>query len=211
MKRTSLSLLFILVTLTAFCQVRPADSSATGGLHFFQPGKYDFGLNLGSSFTSMAGYGSGLTTEVSPHVFYNVSKRFRISAGISVATTHYYNARSWFANESAPALNGNFTTGTVFVSGTYLVNERLSISGSAFKTFPVSKDPLFWSPFNPISPNGAQGVNFSADYKVAEHVHIQAGFRYSRGINNYSPFGISNDPFQPGPVRQGFGYGNQNW
>jgi len=211
MKRTLVTTLFILITLPLFCQFHPADSSATRGLHFFQPGKYDFGLNLGSSFTSVAGYGSGLTTEVSPHVYYNVSKRFRISAGISMATTHYYNARSWFGNESAAAQNGNFTTGTVFVSGQYLVNDRLVISGSAFKTFPVSKDPLFWSPFNPVSPNGAQGVNFSADYKVAEHLHIQAGFRYSQGVNNYSPFGISNDPLQPGTDRQGFGCGNRNW
>ncbi len=211
MKRPLITTLLVLSILPVFCQFRPADSTSAGGLHFFQPGRYDFGLNLGSSFTSVSGFGSGFTTEVSPHVFYNVSKRFRISAGISMATTRYYNARSWFANETAPAQNGSFFTGTLFVSGQYLVNERLIISGSAFKVFPVSKDPLFWSPFNPVSPNGAQGVNFSADYKVAEHLHIQAGFRYSQGINNCSPFGIGNDPFESGPARQGYGNVNRYW
>jgi hypothetical protein len=135
-----------------------------------------------------------------------VSKRFRIGGGITYINTNLFNTRSFYSGESAPGFNGNYSTGMVHVNGTYLVNNKLTLSGSAFKAFPISGDPLPYNPFSPISPKGAQGVNFSIDYKVAENFHIQAGFGYSEGVNPYYGNSYYQNPFQQG-IGQGFGQG----
>ena len=196
-----------------FSQTVLSDSSAAGSGHFFQKGKFDYGLNLGSEFTSASGFGSAFSTQVSPHFYYNVSKRFRIGGGITAANTGYINAKPLFGNESVHGSSGNFTTAGIFVSGQYLVNDRLTITGSAFKIFPVSRDPLPYNPFNPVSPNGAQGINFNVGYKVGKNMYIQAGFRYSEGL---SPYNNSNgrypaDPFHQGSFVPGFGTTNPGW
>ena len=187
------------------------DSVFSNGQRFFQVKKFDYGLTLGSQFTSVSGFGSGLNTYIAPHFSYSLNKRLSIGGGISITTTNYFNARSWFQNEQFAGSNGNFTNATVFVNGQYLVNDRLTLYGSAFKIFPVNKDPLPYSPFNPVSRNGAQGVNFNVDYKIGEHIHIQAGFRYSQGLNPYNTNSYYNDPFQSGCNVPGFGFENPRY
>ena len=210
MKRSALTAFLCLFAIPMFCQTLAGDTGASGSF-FFKPGKFDYGVNLGSEFTSFSGFGSALSTQVAPHFYYNVNKRFRLGGGISVGTTHYMNARSWYQNEQSSPSNGYFTNATLFISGQYLVNDRLTISGSAFKIFPVTKDPLPYNPFNPVSRNGAQGVNFNVDYKVGEHMHIQAGFRYSQGLNPYGINSYNNDPFRQGSYLPGIGTGNPGW
>ncbi len=204
---SALVILFFLVD-PVFCQVSATDSVFRNDERFLQQKKFDYGVNLGSEFTSVSGFGSGLSTYISPHFTYRVNKRFNIGGGINIVTTNYINARSWYQNEQSAGSNGNYSSASIFVCGQYLVNERLTLSGSAFKLFPITKDPLPYNPFNPVSRNGAQGVNFNVDYKIGEHMHIQAGFRYSQGLNSYNANPYYNDPIHPasnGPV---FGFEN---
>ena len=202
-----LAILFFIMP-PVFCQVMMNDSIFRNDLPFFQSKKFDYGFTLGSQFTSVSGCGSALNTYVAPHFSYNLNRRLSIGGGISFSTTNYFNARSWFQNEQSAGSNGNFTNASVFVYGQYLVNDRLTLYGSAFKIFPVTKDPLPYNPFNPVSQNGAQGVNFNVDYKIGEHMHIQAGFRYSQGLSPYNTNSYYNDPFQSGYNVPGFGFEN---
>lgn len=212
MKRhTSIVILFILV-MPVFSQVTSSDSMRSGEVRSFQPKKLNYGLALGSEFTTMSGYGSALNTYITPRVSYNLSKRFSIGGGISIIQTNYFNAGSYYPNEQNAFSNGNFTSAVLFVNGHYLVNDRLTISGSAFKQFPITKDPLPYNPFNPVSPNGAQGVDFNIGYKVGKNMYFQAGFRYSEGLNPYNPYNpFGNDSFRSGTTVPGFGFGNQGW
>lgn len=166
------------------------DSLFSNGERFFQPKKFDYNLTMGSEFTSVSGYGSGLNTYVTPHVSYNLNRRLRIGGGISIMQTNYFKTRSYFQHEQGATASGNFSTAMIFIDGQYIVNNRLTISGSAYKQLPVSRDPLPYNPFNPVSARGSQGINLNVGYKVGEHIYIEAGFRYSDGLNpGY------NDPF----------------
>ncbi len=203
MKRlSSLVILFFLMT-PVFCQGVMKDTVIGQGEHFFQPKKFDYHVTLGSQFTSISGFGSGLNTYVSPHVSYHVNKRLSIGAGISIIQTNYFKARSYFQNEQASYSNGNFTSAMVYVSGQYLVNDRLTISGSAYKQFPISRDPLPYNPFNPVSSKGIQGIDMNVGYRIGDHMYIQAGFRFSDGANPYYT-----DPFNRNPFIND-GYGSQ--
>ncbi|MEI7663573.1 MAG: hypothetical protein WCK34_15295 [Bacteroidota bacterium] len=211
MKRPAAAIFLLLITISLCSQTLMVDSVFTGSQHLLQPGKFNYGLNLGSEFASIKGFGSEITTQVSPHFSYNVSKRFSVGIGIGMGTTHYINARSWFQNEQPAASNGSFTTGSIYVSGQYLVSDRITLSGSAFKIFPVTKDPLPFNPFNPVSRNGAQGANLNIDYKISDHFHIQANFRYSQGLSPFNLHSGYNDPFQPGSLVPGFSNNNSGW
>ncbi len=207
MKRNLLSAIFVCVTIFSMAQEARFDSAKAINSNGFRPGKWDYSLSVGSQFTSTSGYGSGLSSYVSPSVSYNVSKRFRLGGGITYINTNLFDVRSWYASEKTPGISGNFSTGIVYVNGTYLAGDRLTISGSAFKAFPISDTPLPYNPYNPISGNGAHGMNLNVDYKIGENFHIQAGFGYSSGVNPYYGNSFYQQPFQQG-FGQGFGFGN---
>lgn len=198
--------LFLLLFVTVKAQLISSDTIKQQRTFGFQPGKFDYGLSLGSQFSTTSGYGSALTTYVAPTLSYNLSKRFRIGGGITYVNTNLFNAQAWYSSESTQGINGNYSTGIIHLNGTYLVSNKLTLSGSAFKAFPISAEPLPYNPYNPISSKGAHGVNVNIDYKVTENFHIQAGFGYSSGVNALYSNSYYQDPFQQG-FGSGFGFG----
>ena len=158
----------------------------------FVPHKMDYHLQVGSQFFTSS-FGSGFSTFVSPSVSYGLSKRFSISGGLSLVNTtlagKYYTP---FSSEET-SLNGNFTTATVFLSGQYLLNDRVTITGTAYKQFNVMGNvPGYYG----LRNDDAQGMYLNVRYKVANNVHLEAGFGYSRGYNRYNPYSVfGNDPF----------------
>jgi hypothetical protein len=189
-RRPLLAIFVFFLTAQLFCQVVQQNPGSADNDFFLQPKKFNYHVTLGSQFTSVSGYGSGLNTYITPSFTYNLNKRFTIGGGVSIIQTNYFKSRSYFQNEQTAGSNGNFTSAMIFIDGQYIVNKRLTLSGSAFKQFPISQNPLPYNPFNPVSSKGAQGINFNVGYQLGEHVFIQAGFRYSEGINPYY-----NDPF----------------
>ncbi len=211
MKRFSTSLLLLLIMAPVFCQVMMNDSLKGDREIFLQPKKVSYGVTVGSQFTSVSGFGSALSTYITPRVSYNINNRLSIGGGLSLVQTNYFKTRAYFQNESASGSGGNYTSGTIFIEGNYLVNDRLTIYGSAFKQFPISQQPLTYNPYNPLSSQNAQGIDLNVAYKLGEHVFIQAGFRYSDGVNPYyaDPFNrhsFMNEPFGSQP-----GFGAPRW
>ena len=194
MRRLFITIILLCFTLPLFCQNDVHDTMQGVFRDSYQPKKVDWGFTLGTQFTSMSGYGSGLSTFITPHFSYSLNKRFRMGGGISIISTNYQNARSFFPMEQCAGSNGNFTNAEVFVNGQYLFNDRITISGSAYKEFPIAKDPLPYNPFNPVARNGAHGVNFNVDYKIGEHMHIQAGFGYSQDAHSFYTNPFYTDP-----------------
>jgi hypothetical protein len=198
--RRFVTILILTITMaTSFGQVVVHDSLAGNGSTPYQPKKFSYRVSLGSEFTTAGGYGSALSTFVTPQVSYSLNKRLSIGGGISVVQTNYFDAKPLWGNEQISGYCGNFTSAVIFVNGQYLVSDRLSITGSAYKQIPISQDPLPYNPFNPVSARGAQGFNVNVGYRIGEHVMIEAGFRYSDGINPYNanPFYRNSSVYDP--------------
>jgi hypothetical protein len=149
--------------------------------------KPDYKLQMGTMFSSSNGYGSGLSTYISPEIGYSVTSKFRITAGISIINTSLFGMVPYYSWNNETKVDGNFSTAMVYMNGRYKLTERLSLNGAAYKQFNLFSDPAV-TPYS--SQNNIQGFNMAVDYKAAENFHIQAGFGYSKG---YSPF--YNDPF----------------
>ena len=211
MRQLSALVIFFFLMAPVFCQVMRKDTAFNDDQRLLQPKKFNYNLTLGSEFTSISGFGSALNTYVTPRFSYNVNKRLSIGGGISVIQTNYFNARSYLQNEQPFSTNGNFTSGMIFVNGQYLVNDRLTISGSAYKQFPITKDPLPYNPFNPVSSKGAQGVDFNIGYRIGDHMYIQAGFRYSDGQNPYCADPFNRSPFKNDSYGSQYGFGVPRW
>ena len=157
-----------------------------------RPKKPDFHVTLGMDFSTASGYGSGFTQYVVPTVSYPIGKRFLISGGLVIANTNYFNARPLYSGDMFQPYNGHYTSLTLFGSGTYFVNDKLTISGSFYKEFPVSGQQLSYSPYYPISKQGSQGFSVQAQYRIGKHMFIQAGFEMNQG---YDPYNIN--PYAP--------------
>lgn len=208
MKKQLFLVLFLILSGLAWGQERPVDTTYNN--QRFTGNRMNYNVSLGSQFSSMNGYGSAFTSWVTPSLTYRISPKFTLGGGLSISTTNYLNTRTWGQTESN-GFTGNFTTATLFVNGSWLVNDRITIFGSAFKQFPITSDPLPYNPFNPVSRKGAQGVNFSIDYKIAEGFHLQAGFRYSEGVNPYYRNSMFGDPFNAGPMIPAYGPMQPHW
>lgn len=157
-----------------------------------RPKKPDFHVSVGMDFSTASGYGSGFTQYVAPSVSYPIGKKFLVSGGLIIANTSYFNAKPLYSGDLFQPYNGHYTSLTVFGRGTYFVNERLTISGSFYKEFPVSGQQLSYSPYYPISQQGSQGFSVQAQYRIGKHMFIQAGFEMNQG---YDPYNIN--PYAP--------------
>ena len=168
-----------LITLQATAQEKKQDSTQA---KFLSAHKMNYGLEAGTMFNTTSGYGSSISTYVSPHLTYSLTSRFCISAGITILTTSYNNARPYFSYPSETTYNGTLTSAILYLNGSYQLNNRLILNGTVFKEFGISGD---MKSNNPFSREPMQGFSMSADYKVTEHFHIQAGFGYSKGLDPY--------------------------
>ena len=152
----------------------------------FVPGKISSGMELGTYFTSFSGYGSSFSTYISPYISYPVNSRFRINAGMTIVNSSLFGIKPLYPMNQENSLNGNIISALIYVSGDYLVNERLKISGTLYKEI-----NLFNSVpgRNSFTDQNAQGGYMKVDYKVFENFYIEAGFGYSKGVNPYNPYG----------------------
>jgi hypothetical protein len=163
-----------------------ADSS---GNILFKPGETHFGMEIGGGIGSNFSGNSMFSTWAAPSFSYNLSKRFRLNAGLSLNSYSgdlYYPGIS--ENFNSPVKRSVMST-SVFVSGDYLLNNKIMLSGAAYKTFFPSNNTIS----DPrLKFQESQGVMLNVRYRPTEHFEINAGFEYGNG---YSPY---RSPFAPG-------------
>jgi hypothetical protein len=195
MKRIIFSILLTAFAFQAFTQdtlFRKASSPLK---------KPAFHVMAGTSFTTSSGYGSALQSFITPSITYPVAKRWTIGGGISFLTTNYFNARPYYGEQSS-SYSGNYTSAILFVNTHYQVTDRFSITGSGYKEIPISGEPYPYSSYLNTGKSRMQGIDLNLQYRLGEHVFIQAGFGYHEGRypGYYDPFAPTSAGFmQPGP------------
>ncbi len=145
-----------------------------------------FGLQTGASFTGTGNGGSLFSTWVAPSFNQPLGKNFTLSAGAFINNTTFSNVLLLNNEGSITSANSNLTTFTMYAAGSYRVNDRLTVSGSAFKTI----NPAFNARLNAENLQmEAQGMSVGVGYKVSENFHIGAEFRMQQSNSNiYSPW-----------------------
>ncbi len=165
---------------SSFLAINPSHQTLKG----LQPAQ--FSLQTGAMFSSGFGGGSVFNTYVAPTFSQPLTKKFTLSAGAVIGNTMFTNTSILNNEGQFSNVSGNLTTFTLFTSGTYQVNDRLTVSGSAYKTI----NPAFNQRMNPKNLQmEAQGMSVGIGYKVGENMHIGAEFRMNQGSSNfYQPY-----------------------
>ena len=168
--------------------------SAPGDAHHYTSlplHKLHVGIQAGTEFMTTSGYGSGFSTFLSPTLTYPVSKKFMASGGFSIINTSLYGFKPYYSFPEERSYSGNITQAMLWVSGQYLLSDRVTITGTAYKTIDIFGEKLRNSSFYKNNP---QGVYLNIGYKISDNMHIEAGFGYSRGSKGYS-FGYPYSPW----------------
>ncbi|MDY0344920.1 MAG: hypothetical protein RBR28_15220 [Lentimicrobium sp.] len=175
----------------------PASSSL--GISKLPP--VQFNLQTGALFSAGFGGGNLFSTFIAPSFNQPLGKKFTLTAGAVISNTTYNNLLLMDGEGSINGHYGNLTTFTLYTGGSYQLNERLTLSGAAYKTI----NPAFNERLHPDRLSmKAQGVSFGVGYKVSDNLHIGGEIRLQQGNNNfYTPYGFPGN----GLMQRGmFGY-----
>ncbi len=149
-------------------------------------------VSVGSSFTSFGPGINSFGTWVMPEISAPVTKKISVSAGIGYST--FFTGGS--CGESSLFGNNPQQYGSVYVKGNYQINERVSVSALAYKTFNLQPAPS-QEKLNPHALDlSNEGVVINLNYKVTDKFEINASFSYDK--RNYNPYYYPGRMMNPG-------------
>lgn len=164
-----------------------SSSAATGFNTSIAP--LNFNLVTGMRFGTL-GSGGYMESFLSPSLIMPLNKQLSISAGISYSNTQYNNVSMLNPSGEFERYSGSLNTITMYASGLYRINEKLTFTGSAYKTV----NPALNSRLNPSALRmEAQGFSVGVGYQLNDKTFIGAEIRYQESNSNIlNPFG---DPY----------------
>lgn len=138
----------------------------------------DYSFSTGTSFYS-SGIGKGSSYYFAPEFKLKLSPKFQMDAGIMIAQNRFsYSNPVSLTGTSVVVRNAPAQQTSLFASGIYTANSKLTFTGSVYKTLPGnSNDP--WS-------HNMQMMSLGVKYKLSENVTIGAGMRMVQ--SNFNPY-----------------------
>lgn len=171
-------------------QINPlfhSSSASTGFNTTLTPINFNFvtGMNFGT-----LGNGNYFESFASPSLTMPLNKKFLVSAGVIYSNTQFNEMPMVNSSGQFERYSGGLNTLTIHTSGLYRVNDKLTFTGSAFKTV----NPALNTRLNPSSIQmEAQGFSVGVGYKLGENTYIGAEVRYQESNSNVmNPF---HDPY----------------
>lgn len=163
------------------------DSSAVSITTQEQPvKKIHIGANLDMSYVFSKGY-SGPMMYFSPYMSYPVTDKFKVFAGVTAGYSAFYPVNK--SNETNSGKLMPMTQFYLFTAGNYQVNQKLTVTGSAYKqinTMPNDKQKVTANYSN-------SGVSVGFNYKFAPGFSFGAQIRVDS--RNSSPWGIGSSGY----------------
>lgn len=160
--------------------------------------KFDIGLSAGTSFVYSKNSGGGMSTFVAPELTYKLTPRVHLNVGVMLLNSNLvYNRYRMMDDEPSVVVRTKPAFSTLaYVSGDYLINDRLTVSGM------LMRDLSGTSRFGSYTPS-IQAMSLHLDYKITDHMSIGAGVHMRQG--NYLGYpGYANGIYPgslPDPVR----------
>ena len=175
------------MTITIFAQ-NNATNAIDNSTQSTKP-KPRVSLLLNSSFTSFGMGQNTFSTSVLPSISLPVSNRLFITGTIGYT--------SLFNNRSMEFGNSQSNYGHIMVRGDYLLSEKITLRGAAYKTFKIG-EPKINTGQESFYDFSSEGIMMDMEYKVNDNFKINVGIEYRKQNSPYF-----ND--QMHPVNNGFG------
>lgn len=169
---------------------------------YLEEKKLKLKIELGTFFGTSFGGGNYMGTYVAPHVSYPLSKKFSLNAGARITSTFgsSANENEFYSPYAYGA--GNMTRSFIYVEGVYQVNDRLTVSGAAYKEFNLFNPPS--SPLDDKYNFDSKGFIMGVDYRIGKNVFIHGSIEVSDGpgYNRMSPFSSPGRGFGSSPIHR---------
>jgi hypothetical protein len=146
-------------------------------------------VGLGTSFMAFSGVNS-ISTWIMPRITMPVSKKWNVAFGMG------YSGIFLNGFEGTSGQQNQSQYGHLFVSGQYLLTEKISLTGTAYKTMMLNPSPKGDLPQDGRLDFSSQGVMLDMNYQVTDQFQINVGLEYRK--QNY--------PIYPG-MHPGFSTG----
>jgi hypothetical protein len=158
---------------------------------FLNGKKIDTGLEAGTSFSYSPGNYFGPSFYIAPNVTFYINPRFALQAGIGIERSNY---RALYETGTGNGEILPMTRAFIYTRGSYMLNDRLTVSGTVYKTInDVPKLSKYSSSVNYSQTGAIVGINYKINNSLSFGFHVQM-------INNSSQ---SENPYFYNP---GFGY-----
>lgn len=148
--------------------------------------KFVTNVTVGTSFSYSPGNFYGQSYYVAPSFTYLVNQRFSLSAGIALQQSRFYPLYS-----TSEGINENqaFTQAFVYIRGSYLLNPRLRIGGTIYKS--INGLPRLGADYHSTNYN-YQGMSLDLQYKISNSFSVGFEMRMQNGSytigNSLIPF-----------------------
>jgi hypothetical protein len=150
-----------------------------------KPGHWDF--SVGTSYTYMKGYGSGMTFYTAPTYTLALNERWSLHGGVMASHFQGLN-QTWPGENMYP---GYYSSLAVFAAASYRMSDKLIVHGSGVKQ-------LLSEPITPFTPYLMDHVSLGATYKLGDNFTIGASVHMRNGSgygNGYYPVTFGNPMF----------------
>jgi len=146
--------------------------------------KGHWNMSVGTSFSYMKGYGSGMGFYAAPMYTLPLNKRWSLHGGLLASN---------FSGLSSPMPGSEFQSSkrfnslAVYAAASYRMTDKLILHGSGLKN-------LASYPITPLAPGLMDNVTMGATYKLGNNISIGASIHINQGHGYYqmpysSPFG----------------------
>lgn len=158
-------------------------------------------LNLGTSFSTGGYYGNSVQSWVAPEINYQVSNRLNLRVGVAVSNNYMTSLPGFQEGNMSRASNSWFNY-KVYVSGDYMINENLVVSGTLMKS--IDQTPA-WVGRPSYYNQNYESMSMSVHYRINDYMTVGAGIQINRGDVPYyynpmmQPYGNQLSPFAPSP------------
>ncbi len=149
-----------------------------------------FGLQVGSSFSTMGSSGNMFSQSVAPAMQWDMTEKFSLQVGTIFSSSRV----SGFIPGQTPfpgsmpfndISDNRFTSMTMYAFGAYQLNPRLVITGGTW--FEQSGFDFMGSTLETGNAYTPQGMMLGLDYRVTENLRFGIEVSSSRGYNPYMP------------------------
>lgn len=125
---------------------------------------------------------------VMPMVRFYSDKRFSYGFGASISTSNFNSGIIRSNEEKSNLLIQPRINNTIFVYGSYQVNDKIQVNGSVYQQINPNAIPSKHINFNNPS---SRGINFNIFYKASETSTFQFDFNYSKGNQGLYPYNMN--------------------
>lgn len=204
MKKLAYILFFLALPAFGYSQMfqqlpnfyRPIDPSAIEKPDDNQSDKVDFGLTVGTGFTSFGG-NSMMNSYLAPNMAYKVNSKLTVNVSGIISNMNQFPFSGGAAKIGSPSgslmpMNTNNNSYAISAGGVYKPNERFYIKAQG----QYADNSM--SPFSLYQGQNRNATDYSSlslgmGYKISEKASIDFEFRVANGYNNlYNPYNSYN-------------------